>query len=190
MAFINHGLITRFLDLLLQSIICSSWHFPFRVATTRITPSSSFQGLGQKTKQDLLKEESEKMKVFAQQLRSKPQFIAVFKVCNIISSDNRQQVKSKPSVHCCLQGGPAWEFPTFESLFCLFQAFSNFRLLTFMIVAWIMGVGMGLIFTFLFWHLQVGKTWSGGFPTHPSGSGNLTRDKLGQFAFFWSVSQC
>ena len=61
-----------------------SWHFPFRVATTRITPSSFFQGLGQKTKQDLLKEESEKMKVFAQQLRSKPQFIAVFKVCNII----------------------------------------------------------------------------------------------------------
>ena len=84
-----------------------SWHFPFQVATTRITPSSSSQGLGQKTKQDLLKEESEKMKVFAQQLRSKPQFIAVFKVCNIISSDNRQQLKSKPSVHCCLQGGPA-----------------------------------------------------------------------------------
>ena len=117
MAFINHGLITRFLDLLLQSIICSSWHFPFRVATTRITPSSSFQGLGQKTKQDLLKEESEKMKVFAQQLRSKPQFIAVFKVCNIISSDNRQQLKSKPSVHCCLQGGPMSEFQHLSHFF-------------------------------------------------------------------------
>ena len=76
------------MDLLLQSIICSARHFPFWVATTRITSSSSSQGLGQKTKQDLLKEESEKMKVFAQQLRSKPQFIAVFKVCNIISSDN------------------------------------------------------------------------------------------------------
>ena len=38
------------------------------------------KGIGQKTKQQLLKEESEKMKVFAQQLRSKPQFIAVFKV--------------------------------------------------------------------------------------------------------------
>ena len=38
------------------------------------------KGMGQKTKQQLLKEESEKMKVFAQQLRSKPQFIAVFKV--------------------------------------------------------------------------------------------------------------
>ena len=39
----------------------------------------------------------------------------------------------------------------------LLQAFSNFRLLAFMIVAWIMGVGIGLIFTFLFWHLQVSK---------------------------------
>ena len=38
------------------------------------------QGQGQKTQKELLKEESEKMKVFAQQLRSKPQFIAVFKV--------------------------------------------------------------------------------------------------------------
>jgi hypothetical protein len=25
----------------------------------------------------------------------------------------------------------------------------------FMLVAWVMGIGIGLIFTFLFWHLQV-----------------------------------
>jgi len=87
---------------------------------TRTAPGGpQGKGMGQKTKQQLLKEESEKMKVFAQQLRSKPQFIAVFK------------------------------------------AFSNFRLLAFMIVAWIMGVGIGLIFTFLFWHLQD----YGGHPT-------------------------
>ncbi|XP_040571218.1 major facilitator superfamily domain-containing protein 6 isoform X2 [Lepeophtheirus salmonis] len=36
----------------------------------------------------------------------------------------------------------------------VFKAFSNVRLVLFMIVAWIMGVGIGLIFTFLFWHLQ------------------------------------
>jgi hypothetical protein len=36
-----------------------------------------------------------------------------------------------------------------------FQAFSNIRLLMFMLVAWVMGIGIGLIFTFLFWHLQV-----------------------------------
>jgi len=87
---------------------------------TRTQPGAGqTKGQGQKTQKELLKEESEKMKVFAQQLRSKPQFIAVFK------------------------------------------AFSNFRLLTFMLVAWVMGIGIGLIFTFLFWHLQD----YGGHPT-------------------------
>ena len=27
----------------------------------------------------------------------------------------------------------------------------------FMLTAWVMGIGIGLIFTFLFWHLQVSK---------------------------------
>merc|ERR1712012_1363852 len=51
-----------------------------------------------------------------------------------------------------------WSKPQFIAVF---KAFSNFRLLAFMIVAWIMGVGIGLIFTFLFWHLQD----YGGHPT-------------------------
>ena len=61
-----------------------------------------------------LKEMASKTKVFAQQLQSMPEFIAVFK------------------------------------------ALTNLRLLMCVIVAWVMGIGMGLIFTFLFWHLQVG----------------------------------
>lgn len=60
-----------------------------------------------------LKEMASKTKVFAQQLQSMPEFIAVFK------------------------------------------ALTNLRLLMCMLVGWIMGVGIGLIFTFLFWHLQV-----------------------------------
>lgn len=36
----------------------------------------------------------------------------------------------------------------------VFKAMANLRVLTFMLVAWVMGVGVGLIFTFLFWHLQ------------------------------------
>ena len=35
------------------------------------------------------------------------------------------------------------------------KALTNLRLLTFTLTAWVMGVGIGLIFTFLFWHLQV-----------------------------------
>ena len=46
-------------------------------------------------------------------------------------------------------------------MFFSLQAFSNIRLLMFMLVAWIMGIGIGLIFTFLFWHLQD----FGGHPT-------------------------
>lgn len=61
-----------------------------------------------------LKEMASKTKVFAQQLQSMPEFIAVFK------------------------------------------ALTNLRLLMCVLVAWVMGIGMGLIFTFLFWHLQVG----------------------------------
>ena len=53
-----------------------------------------------------------KTKVFAQQLRSMPEFVAVF------------------------------------------RAMTNLRVLVFYLVAWVMGIGMGLIFTFLFWHLQ------------------------------------
>jgi hypothetical protein len=60
-----------------------------------------------------LKEMAAKTKVFATQLQSMPEFVAVFK------------------------------------------ALTNLRLLMCMLVAWIMGIGMGLIFTFLFWHLQV-----------------------------------
>ena len=37
----------------------------------------------------------------------------------------------------------------------VFKAMANLRLLTFMLTAWVMGIGIGLIFTFLFWHLQV-----------------------------------
>jgi hypothetical protein len=33
--------------------------------------------------------------------------------------------------------------------------FANIRCASFMFVAWFMGFGIGLIFTFLFWHLQV-----------------------------------
>ena len=36
----------------------------------------------------------------------------------------------------------------------VFKAMSNLRLLVFMLTAWVMGIGIGLIFTFLFWHLQ------------------------------------
>ncbi len=72
---------------------------------------------GQKRQQasqgEKLKEVGEKAKVFAQQLRSMPEFAAVF------------------------------------------RAMTNLRVLVFYCVAWIMGIGMGLIFTFLFWHLQV-----------------------------------
>ena len=35
------------------------------------------------------------------------------------------------------------------------KALTNLRLLMFMLTAWVMGIGIGLIFTFLFWHLQV-----------------------------------
>ena len=41
------------------------------------------------------------------------------------------------------------------------KALTNLRLLTFTLTAWVMGIGMGLIFTFLFWHLQD----YGGHPT-------------------------
>ena len=40
-------------------------------------------------------------------------------------------------------------------LVCTVQALTNLRLLMFMLTAWVMGIGIGLIFTFLFWHLQV-----------------------------------
>ena len=60
-----------------------------------------------------LKEMASKTKVFAQQLRGMPDFIAVFKLL------------------------------------------ANLRLLLCMIVALVMGAGIGLISTFLFWHLQV-----------------------------------
>merc|ERR1719278_138490 len=73
----------------------------------------------QKNQEERLKEQAERMKVFASQLRSMPEFGAVMK------------------------------------------ALTNLRLLTFTLTAWVMGVGIGLIFTFLFWHLQD----YGGHPT-------------------------
>ena len=36
--------------------------------------------------------------------------------------------------------------------------FANVKCASFMFVAWFMGFGIGLIFTFLFWHLQVSFT--------------------------------
>ena len=62
---------------------------------------------------DKLKDMANKTKVFANQLRGMPDFIAVFKLL------------------------------------------ANLRLLMCMLVALIMGAGIGLISTFLFWHLQV-----------------------------------
>lgn len=66
----------------------------------------------QKKKDEDAKAKLKKAKVFAQQLRAMPEFVAVFK------------------------------------------ALTNLRLLMCMLVAWVMGMGIGLIFTFLFWHLQ------------------------------------
>ena len=62
-----------------------------------------------------IKEMAAKTKVFAQQLRGMPDFIAVFKML------------------------------------------ANLRILMCMLVALIMGAGIGIISTFLFWHLQVQK---------------------------------
>merc|ERR1712012_97895 len=67
---------------------------------------------GQKKPEESSKEKLKQAKVFAQNLRSMPEFASVFK------------------------------------------AMANLRMLMIMLVAWIMGVGIGLIFTFLFWHLQ------------------------------------
>lgn len=36
------------------------------------------------------------------------------------------------------------------------RQFQNVKAASFLFVAWFMGFGIGLIFTFLFWHLQVG----------------------------------
>lgn len=35
--------------------------------------------------------------------------------------------------------------------------FANLKCGSFLFVSWFMGFGIGLIFTFLFWHLQVSK---------------------------------
>lgn len=35
------------------------------------------------------------------------------------------------------------------------RQFQNVKAASFLLVAWFMGFGIGLIFTFLFWHLQV-----------------------------------
>ncbi|XP_023322863.1 major facilitator superfamily domain-containing protein 6 [Eurytemora carolleeae] len=72
-----------------------------------------------KTSEEKLKDQAKKIKYFAKELQTMPEFAAVFK------------------------------------------AFSNIRLMLFMLVAWVMGIGIGLIFTFLFWHLQD----YGGHPT-------------------------
>ncbi len=69
----------------------------------------------QKEAKESTKDKLKKAKVFAQQLRGMPEFVAVFK------------------------------------------AMANLRMLMCMLVAWVMGIGIGLIFTFLFWHLQVSK---------------------------------
>ena len=41
----------------------------------------------------------------------------------------------------------------------VFRAMANLRMLMCMLVAWVMGIGIGLIFTFLFWHLQVRQVY-------------------------------
>ena len=71
------------------------------------------------------------MKVFASQLRSMPEFGAVVKVVT------------------------TWIIIIINNITIIFQALTNLRLLMFMLTAWVMGIGIGLIFTFLFWHLQV-----------------------------------
>lgn len=38
------------------------------------------------------------------------------------------------------------------------RQFQNVKAASFLFVAWFMGFGIGLIFTFLFWHLQVCTT--------------------------------
>lgn len=38
------------------------------------------------------------------------------------------------------------------------RQFQNVKAASFLFVAWFMGFGIGLIFTFLFWHLQVPST--------------------------------
>lgn len=40
------------------------------------------------------------------------------------------------------------------------KQFNNLKCGSFLFVAWFMGFGIGLIFTFLFWHLQVHKKLS------------------------------
>lgn len=41
----------------------------------------------------------------------------------------------------------------------VFKTFANLKCSSFLFVAWFMGFGIGLIFTFLFWHLQVKQTY-------------------------------
>ncbi len=101
-----------FLALLVASQI------PFRYATPAPTqnnvPMGNMGGQSQQKKpEETAKDRLKKAKVFAQQMRSMPEFAAVF------------------------------------------RAMANLRMLMIMLVAWVMGIGMGLIFTFLFWHLQV-----------------------------------
>lgn len=103
----------------LAFLVASQIPFRYSVVPTNNVPMANMQqqpnGSGPNKKQEQgegLKNMAEKTKVFATQLRSMPEFNAVFK------------------------------------------AMANLRFLTFMLVAWIMGIGMGLIFTFLFWHLQ------------------------------------
>ena len=75
-------------------------------------PQQQKEPMNQKEK---LKDMAAKSKIFAAQLRSMPNFIAVFK------------------------------------------AMANLRVLMCMLVALVMGSGIGLISSFLFWHLQVKK---------------------------------
>lgn len=70
-----------------------------------------------KKPEETAKDRLKKAKVFAQQMRSMPEFAAVF------------------------------------------RAMANLRMLMCMLVAWVMGIGIGLIFTFLFWHLQVRSSY-------------------------------
>ncbi|CAG0890611.1 unnamed protein product [Cyprideis torosa] len=63
------------------------------------------------------------------------------------------------------EGGPEWEGWATSRVFAMqnrempewmkvFRHFNNVRCITFLFVAWLMGFGIGLIFTFLFWYLQ------------------------------------
>ena len=45
-----------------------------------------------------------------------------------------------------------------EQILVVLKLFAEYQYAAFLFLSWFMGFGVGLVFTFLFWHLQVGKT--------------------------------